>query len=499
MSKRRPALRLLFALGLTFASTAGAGARSVDSYDRNVKLHFRVLDQETKQPLANVEVTVSNANPEAHGPPTKAITDGFGHVAVDRTFPVIPGKHIWNRGTCDFAWSWLDVRKDGYKSFKAPLDTAADCSTMRFGRRDTPIVVSLQKGEDKPKSRPRAEGVYGYSWHCGGCMLTITGEGVFWMDSYGRGDSDCHFGVVEEDGGWTILKPARPEWNKYFDSGRKRYILAGRPTQRYLQAEGDIKHFCNVMNGYVGNWKTAQIVSGPNGLFRNLTDLRALPSNGNSIGGKPELPAQFRSMLLPHPIHGKVVGVWPDHTATINLGANVGVWEGMEVHCFDSVTGDRTDAVVQSVYDTETLVDYWIHGAHASLRVDADVGSAAEPIPIDPERIVRELENKGGKTGLEMVPEILFLAGIRAGNQDFPNSQRLLEKALTIVEESGRPAYRELRMIAEMHRDHRMSAKPEAGSIDLTRRISELEAAWSNPARASARWPAVARASILKP
>jgi hypothetical protein len=188
------------------------------------------------------------------------------------------------------------------------------------------------------------EAGYVYEWH--GCL------GLY----------DRNYGSVTEKGGKLVF-------SFEFENGKNG--LRGMAPElapvrwgdrRYLIPTGDVVGFCNSVN------QGAEPRSGSYGLH-----LLRLGDEGKAVTGRPNVPKEFQSYLLPEPVEAKVVTVgvteartswagWDvrDTPLTLDAGAKRGLKVGMELFVTEpdsvldsvkitKVEDDRSEAVMNQM------------------------------------------------------------------------------------------------------------------------------------------------------
>ena len=244
-------------------------------------------------------------------------------------------EQIWELKHSDEVMSELKRRED---SFEAEMATGAvpDWAGQYYdgdglGRN---IVVRLSP-----------QGGFIYTWS--GCL------GLY----------DLNYGPVEYRGSRLLMTFELP--NDAGKFGGPSSLLHVRWGERnYLLADEDLKPFVNAVNSGREPQKFCIPRCG-SFLLREGDDQKP-------VSGLPDLPAEYRRLLLDHPIVGRVVSVleseieaepdrsyaWRTTQVEIDLGSDDDVWEGMELHA-DSYPGGPYEIVEV--------------GGHTSVAVVRDV------------------------------------------------------------------------------------------------------------------------------
>jgi hypothetical protein len=153
------------------------------------------------------------------------------------------------------------------------------------------------------------------------CSLTVKREGRFsfvWRGCLGIYDQNM--GEAKVEAGHLILKPEKPNVREGFHGMATDYIPVRWGERLYLIPETERREFCNHVN-----WG-GEPRDGPHGHFylrQGDWDKKAT--------GLPGVPKDWDSLLLKKPLQGRVIEVLGGGQARVDLGADSGVWKGMDL------------------------------------------------------------------------------------------------------------------------------------------------------------------------
>lgn len=169
-------------------------------------------------------------------------------------------------------------------------------------------------------------------------VVRVTPQGGFIFTWTGcMGLYDLNYGPVEYRGGRVSMTFELPNDPGRF--GGPSSLLHVRWGERnYLLADEDLKPFVNAVNS--GREPQKDCIPSCGSFFLRRGD------DQKPVSGEPDLPAEYRRLLLDHPMVGRVVRVldsefevdpdrsyaWRMTRVEIDLGRDNGVWEGMEFH-----------------------------------------------------------------------------------------------------------------------------------------------------------------------
>jgi hypothetical protein len=169
-------------------------------------------------------------------------------------------------------------------------------------------------------------------------VIRIAPQGGFIFTWHGcLGLYDVNYGAVARRGDRLVMTFELP--NDPHNFGVPRELVPVRWGERnYLLTDEDLKPFVNAVNS--GQEPQNHCVPRCGYfLLRNGDDARP-------VSGQPELPAEYRRLLLDRPITGRVLRVLDEETefdaaqsygrrtirVEIDLGSEDGVWKGMELY-----------------------------------------------------------------------------------------------------------------------------------------------------------------------
>jgi hypothetical protein len=153
------------------------------------------------------------------------------------------------------------------------------------------------------------------------CSLTIKREGRFsfgWRGCLGVYDQNT--GEAKVEAGHVILRPERPNVREGFRGTATDLIPVRWGERLYLIPETERREFCNRVN------QGTEPRDRPHGRFylrRGDWDKK--------VAGPPSVPKGWESLLLRKPLQGRVIEVLSGGRAKVDLGADGGVWEGLEL------------------------------------------------------------------------------------------------------------------------------------------------------------------------
>jgi hypothetical protein len=176
---------------------------------------------------------------------------------------------------------------------------------------------------DRPQSPVAAVAGYYYLGDGLGvnCSLSVKPEGKFsfgWRGCLGVYDENT--GGAKVVGGRLILSPERPNVREGFRGTKTDFYVVRWSDRLYLIPEGDQQEFCNAVN------QGQEPRSRSHGRFylrRGDWDRK--------VTGLPSVPQEWAPMLLKKPLRGRVIEVLSGGRARVDLGADDGVWKGMEL------------------------------------------------------------------------------------------------------------------------------------------------------------------------
>jgi hypothetical protein len=153
------------------------------------------------------------------------------------------------------------------------------------------------------------------------CSLTITQGGRFsfgWRGCLGIYDQNS--GEAKVEAGHLILKPESPNVREGFRGTATDLIPVRWGERLYLVTEAERWEFCNQVN------QGGEPRDGPHGRFYLRQGDWA-----KKVTGPPSVPKGWEPLLLKKPLHGRVIEVLHGDRAKVDLGADSGVWKGMEL------------------------------------------------------------------------------------------------------------------------------------------------------------------------
>jgi hypothetical protein len=138
---------------------------------------------------------------------------------------------------------------------------------------------------------------------------------------------------------FTVEKAIPPIAQSFFPHPKLRPVVWGRRC--YLLEEREFSDFCNAVNlgleprDEVHGWFYVRLIQTDRSRAGD-----ALPDIDGKIEGVPELPSTWRTFLIDKPLQGEVTEVLKEKRATVNIGSEEGLKEGMRL----MVVGKKEEA-----------------------------------------------------------------------------------------------------------------------------------------------------------
>jgi hypothetical protein len=318
------AVLALFAVGVVGASRCCAVDRTVRYQD--ILVTIRVVDAESRKPVARVRVTIDNLKMnEDLGENSSGETSPTGQVELTHRFFTIAEKqaaletlHVYFQGP------WLEVSAPGYQAKSLPLSDVIGQRSEIGGPARPEAVLELKPGRTPSPKLSELVGWYEYAnpgfWR-ETIQLNIDStyeSSMFYHEEPGDRKSAGTFEVVD---GRIHLRATNRESAKSRRDLKNDLVPVSWGDRLYLVAASERLKFCNEIN------------RGDAPSF--------VPSRPPSVAemgkqaprpGLPTLPREWNNLWLAKPIVGKVAEVITGPYARVNLGARDGVRAGMILH-----------------------------------------------------------------------------------------------------------------------------------------------------------------------
>jgi hypothetical protein len=290
-------------------------------------IRFRVVEEETKNPVSLARVVIDSGSLALElGEDSDAVTWPDGRAIIGHWF------FFWEERRSDqkserliLQGPWVHVTGDGYEPRKMPLSELLEQKDVVSGpfneavvalRRSQPAGLSLADlagdytfgdGFVHKRLEIRLPGRYHFKW--GNDVITNLSHDDDQYESRGR----CS--VVD---GVLRLVPEGPFSSDLRELMRNDFVPVRWGDRRYLIPEKERLVFCSIVNqGDVPKYMR----SGP----FSLRDT----NRGKPPEGRPEVPREWASFLLPKPVTGTITELLENQVAIMDVGAKDGLKAGM--------------------------------------------------------------------------------------------------------------------------------------------------------------------------
>ena len=294
---------------------------------RSDVVRFRVVDADHGQPISLARIVIDNGNlaPDL-GQDSDAVTWPDGRAIIGHRFL------FWEERRGDqksghriFQGPWIHVTAEGYEPRKMPLSELLEQKGVVSGPFEEAVVTLRHR---QPGGLGLAELAGDYTFGDGFVHQRLV---VSLPDRYDFGwhgdvisDEPHHDDRYESRGRCSVvdgvlrLVPEGPFSSDLRDLMGNDFVPVRWGGRRYLIPEKERLAFCSIVNqGDVPRYMR----SGP--FFVPNVGRRKPPE------GRPEVPPEWASFLLPKPVTGTITEVLENQVAIMNVGARDGLKAGM--------------------------------------------------------------------------------------------------------------------------------------------------------------------------
>ncbi len=294
---------------------------------RSDVFRFRIVDADRGKPIGLARVVIDNGNlaPEL-GEDSDAVTWPDGRAIIGHRLL------FWEERRGDqksghriFQGPWVHVTAQGYEPRKMPLSELLEQKGVVSGPFKEAVVTLRHR---LPGGLGLAELVGDYTFGDGfehrRLVVSLPDRYHFKWSSDVISDEPHHDDRYESQGRCSVvdgalrLVPEGPFSSDLRDLMGNDFVPVRWDGRRYLIPEKERMAFCSIVNqGHVASYMR----SGP----FSLRDVdRQKPPEG-----RPEVPPEWASFLLPKPVTGTITEVLENQVAIMNVGARDGLKAGM--------------------------------------------------------------------------------------------------------------------------------------------------------------------------